>query len=160
MTFTRLAPILLIAVLTGCGDGPTVPSGPMVPSGTDLAGRWHTDAHNYSATGLTVSVRLQFVVAAGSGAITSIELCNAGGTSCTSLVPDQGVSSVSISGGRFEFTRDYPNITCNGTAARVNLSGRFRSATSADGDWSDTNHGPPAYVYCGTTSFGWTATKE
>ncbi len=153
MTFGHLALTVSMAALAACGGGPTA------PSGTDLAGRWQTDAHNYSASGQTVSVRLQFVVAPGSGSITSIQLCNAAGTLCTTLLPDQGMTSVPISGSRFELTRDYPNITCDGTRARLELSGSFRSATRAEGDWKDTNHGPPGYAFCGTTSFGWAATK-
>lgn len=90
MRLTRLAPIVLVVVLDGCGGGPTA------PSGTDLSGSWQSDAHNYSASGQTVSARLQFVVASGSGSITSIKLCNAVGNLCTTLVPNEGVASVPI----------------------------------------------------------------
>ena len=104
---------------------------------------------------------LRFVVSPDSAAIASLLLCQASGSPCKTIVPqeDDGIGPVPIVDSRFEFSTGSAGHECMGVKSTLRFSGVFRSESKAEGSWKDTNVGPPGYDFCGTESFDWSARK-
>jgi hypothetical protein len=130
-------------------------AGTVVPPGTDLTGVWTSNTLSITAGGNTATFAIEFSVypdSLGKQIVTGIYLVD---ESSKEEVP----GSVEIQDGRFSYSRDFPDITCNGIPAQLVIKGAFRTDSTADGEWSDRNFAPPGYIFCGTASGKWQAKR-
>jgi hypothetical protein len=145
-------PLAILTVLSACGGGP------VAPSGTDLSGRWIASSITYTDTrsGTSVTVQPRFVVNASSAAIETIQL-GSSEVICTDVGPlaQSSPCGIAISGGKFR----YKSSSADGSVS-LEISGTFRSSTSADGEWTDHNRGPAGYFFHGDLKTNWTANRQ
>ena len=113
----------------------------------------------YSASGTRVGVYFQFTVNASSTAVLDVTMSATNNSSISNgfVGPFTKFPTLAITNSSFSFQGDAGE--CNGNRGSYSFKATFRSTTSADGEWKDTNSGPPGYIFCGSESFNWTATK-
>jgi len=150
--------LLLSFIIPGCkedsGTSITDP-GTVVPPGTDLTGTWTTNTLAIIAGGTTATFAIKFSVYPDSqGKQIATEFYLLGASYDETLE-----GSAEIVDGRFNYTKDFPDRTCNGVPAHFVFKAAFRTDSTADGDWSDRNLSPPGYVFCGTASGKWQAKR-